>query len=497
MPSNHPTQNLIEGLLPHGPVLVMVDGAAEGITGLPDDLRDKVVVFDLAGPLARAALDAATDAHLRLRYGLPDGQDDVATLPWDALFSVAGREAPDRMATRTRVDRVPAWMGEDRRTTMRWLMRFLGLGDLPPDPTDWRVQISPNMLVADGQPEGFEPDPRKALERCLAMQPPVAALLLDTSCSSLVLPPSWPRLEGGAAQVPVTSLPPVQGLQIDEEGVLWRAPLVDGDKQMGIQPFYVPWRAIGALQHPSQTVGWFWPLRLPERMRAAMVGNPQLAPHLERLSGAPLAQSPEPPTEPPPLAVLSPPNEMTRPDALQDCDARGGGMLLLDARVGGVDLSPGLSGAGLLAVPFGVEGMVTSIEFDGVSVEATLPGFDGQPSSVHAPWSSVFVIGSNQGTLRVHCWPDDYPDDITLALSLLRHMAANEGELDPAVLEDLPVDLGAGPPELGGRGVAVGLGQDDAGQYVLQLVQSCGATDAEGRTPELRVQFCLRMKAMH
>ncbi len=493
----HPTKKLIEALLPHGPVLALADGAAPGIIGLPTEFHQKVLVFDLAGPLARAALDNASEEHLQLPYGLPDGQDDVAILPWDALFSVAGREAPDRMATRTRVDRIPAWLGEDRRTTMRWLMRFLGLGDLPPDPTDWRVQITPDMLVADSLPEGFEPDPRKALERCFAMQPPVAALLLDTTCPGLVLPASWPRLEGGAAQLPVTPNSPVLGLRMDEEGVMWRAPIVDGDQQMGVQPFYVPWRAIGALQHPSQTQGWFWPLRLPERMRLAMVGNAQLAPHLERLSGAPLAQSPQPPTEPPPLAVLLPPNQISRSQALQDCDARGGGMLLLDARATGVALSPELAGAGLLAVPFGVEGMATSIEFDGVGVEATLPGFGGSPARVQAPWTAVFVIGSNQGALRVHCWPDDYPDDITMAMSLLRHMAANDGQMDPSALESMPVDIGQGPPELRGRGVAVGLGQDESGQYVLQLVQSCGPTGADGTTPELRVQFCLRMKAMH
>ncbi len=497
MPANHPTQDLIETLLPNGPVLILADGAVDGIDGLPDDFRDKVLVFDLAGPLARQALDRADGAHLPLRYGLPDGEDDTATLPWDCIFSVAGRETPERVATKTRVDLIPDWLGEDRRTTMRWLMRHLGLGDLPPDPTDWRLKITPDMMVADRLPEGFEPEPRRALERIFEMQPPVAALLLDTTCPGLVLPAAWPRLDGGAAQVPVTPLPPVQGLQIDDDGVLWRAPIADGDKQMGIQPFYVPWKAIGALQHPSQAMGWFWPLRLPERMRTPMQANAELAPHLERLHGAPLAGPQEPPDHAPPLAVLSPPNQIGRSEALQDCGARGGGMLLLDARLPGVELSPGLTGAGLLAVPFGVPGIETSIEFDGVALEASLPGFDGEPAAVKAPWQAVFVIGANQGALRVHCWPDDYPDDITLAMSLLRHMAANDGELDPAAMEGLPVHLGDGPPDLMGQGVAVGLGRDEAGQYVLQLVQRCGRTNDEGQTPELRVQFCLRMKAMH
>lgn len=493
----HPTHALVESFISKGPTLVLVDGAAPGCGGLTAFMRDKVVLFDLAGPMGREILDDADPERLRVPYGLADGGNEVADLPWEAVFAVAGRIQADQMTTRTRMDRLPACLGPDRRLAMRWLMRHLNLGDSPPDPSEWRLEIRPDMLLVDATPAGFEADPRAALARCLAMDPPAAALLLDVGCPGLELPAAWPRLDGGAAQLMVIDGPPLMDLIIDERGVAYLAPLRDGDTHLGPQRFFLPWAAIGALQHPSQTAGWFWPARLPEGMREPLRRNPDLAPQLERLAGAPIAARPEPPDEAPPLALLPPANDLPKPQALQDCDARGGGMLLLDARHSAVTLTPGLAGAGLLAVPFGVDGLATTISFDGDSIEATLPGFEGETATVSAPWEAVFVIASNQGALRVHCWPEDYPDDIAIALSLLRHMAANDGQLDETMLEGLPLELGEQPPDLSGRGVAVGLGRDESGQYVLQLVQRCGPTSPEGRTPELRVSFVLRMKTLH
>lgn len=492
----HPTAALVASFLPHGPVLLLVDAAADGVQGLPEEARDRVVVFELPAGDHGGRLEAREPWGLRVPYGLANGDNATAQVPWEAVFSLSGRTQGGQMTTKSRMDRMPACLGPDPHLAMRWLMRHLGLGDMPAQPNEWRVAIRPEMLLEDGPRAGFEPDPQLAIARCFAADPPAAALLIDTSDPELSLPAAWPRLDGGAAQILVTPQPPVRDLRVDGRGVAWSAPLRDETRELGLHDFFVPWSAIGAMQHPAHPLGWFWPARLPRGMRQPMADNPELAPHLLRLEGAPLAARPEPPAAAPPLLLLGPPNDLPKPEALQDCDARGGGIVLLDARQAGVRLSQGLRGAGLLAVPFGVMGLPTAISFDHGGIDAELPGFEGERAKVSAPWSAIFAIATNQGAMRVHCWPQDYPDEVTVALSVLRHMAENDGQIT-ASMEGLPIALADGPPPGAGRGTTVGLGRDDSGQYVLQLRQPCGPAQADGQNPEMRVEFCLRMQPMH
>jgi hypothetical protein len=105
----------------------------------------------------------------------------------------------------------------------------------------------------------------------------------------------------------------------------------------------------------------------------------------------------------------------------------------------------------------------------------------------------VFLAASGQGRLRVYCWPEDYPDELSVGLFALREMALHDGVIAGPLTPGL--EMGApGPIDDGSR---VGLGRSPAGDYVMVLQQPLGARQADGTRPVLQVEFCLDLPKRH
>lgn len=478
-----------------GPTLLVANPDAVGCSNLPDFAKSKALVIELAGDQGREILNNSNAQGFNLPYGHPDGSNGIAHISWESLFVVVGSDKPGQRTVKTQPAATPDFLGQDKLMAVRWVMRALGLGDLPQSPNEWNISITPQTMAMDGDRSAFEPDHRRALTRCMEANPPMAILLVDGRHKGVDIPEQWPRIDGQTIQIPIVRAPPTERIEADDDGVSWTTGIRNGQQDLGKFDFYVPWSAIGALRHPTD-FGWFWPDQLPQRFREALLSNPDVFDNRERLRGAPLAQPTEVPEEPPPLVVLPVPHRVDKPTALADCKARRGGLVLIDTRVAGVELPVGLRGAALLALPFGAPEIAADVEAQEAGILAQLPDFKGNPVEILAPWPAVILVATNEGGARVYAWPEDYPAEIEEGLRVLHDMWRNGGEPSQS-LDKLHFVVPAGSALPDGQGSQISLGRNQQGEYMMLLQQPCGIHPENGEQLNMEVQFCLPLATMH
>ncbi len=488
-------KSMLRGWLPQAPVTLVVDPRSPGCANLPTVPEGQpplqVLLVELAGEPGLSIVDRSDDDALHVDHGLPDGSANLAArIPWAAVFLFVGG---DLGKVKIHPDAIPALVDDDRHTSLRWVMRALGLPDLPASGLEWTFTINAKLMAADADRSAFEPEPLGAFQRCMETEPRAAQLLVDAHADGVYVPPAWPRvLDGHALHLPVGRKPPFSEVSADGEEIAWKCNFRDGDRFFeGF--FRVPWTAVGAMKHDTLG-GWFWPDHLPEPLRAPMMKAPEVAANLHLLRGAPLAKRQELPAEPPRIAYLPAPIGIDKPDALADILARGrGGMVLIDARAPGVVVGDGFKKTPLLCLFCGMPQLRADVRAEEDGVHAELPDFEGRPGQVFAPWSAVLLVGANQGGARMYAWPEDYPDDIRKAVHLM-HDLAKRGA-DPT--EAIGKVEGVVPVDVKSSGFVLGMGKDPAGHYVLGIRQPLGKNPQTGDDMNVELQFMLPVGMLH
>ncbi len=490
-PATGPNQHgsaraLATAFLQRGPLILLVDPNAAGCSNLPEMAKDRVLVLQFAGEDDSARL-AQPGSTFAVPYAADSDRLEIARIPWQAVFALSGQSAEGERETKARTEAVPECLGLDKRQGLRWVLQKLGLGDVPHDAQEWRFALSPQLLQADADRAEFEPELANAIQRILARAPGFALLMVDPTVPGVQLPPGLDAQV--VLQLTVALVPPFRDVKLDKRGIRWRE-----EHEAEILSFSLPWAAIGAVKHPVDGKGWFWPLQLPVPIRANLMQQRELWPHLQRLVGLPLTPDDPLPTDPPPLAYLAEPAEGSKSRAITRCLQCGGAVLLVDTRKGGGQLPDDLRKQALLAVPLALPGLPAEVQVDDQEISAVMPDLAGKPVRVVVPLDAVFVVATGLGGMRVFCWPEDYPHELVVGLCALREMARNDGK----ILHQMQgLHIGPNPPPPPHEGTQVGLGRNAEGRYVMQLKQPCGPRQADGSRLQMQVEFALQMPKLH
>jgi hypothetical protein len=468
----HPARAHLLDLLNHGPVRLVVDPDLCG--GLPEDLKGGALFVQVADEEDLGALD---DAGLELPYRRSEDEDGLARVPWDATLILAGLTEQGMRSLRVRPGPLPTWLGD--ATRLAQLVQQLGLDE--PQAGQWRLGLADAHLQADAERQGWEPDKAVALRALLERGDGHAWLLVDGTAVGVGLPTGVAPAEA----IQIDLRPQVPDLCLDEQGVAWQVP-----GRTPPERFVLPWHAVGAMRD-DRGEGWYWPVDLPGPVRRPLEQRTEVWPLAVTLRGVPLGLVAQTPV---PVAVLPTAFEPDKARAVRACHKLGDAFVLADLRQVDPDfVPPSLRGRPLLALPLRLPGVDSAPRFATLGLSAVLPDPNGQLVRVRVPWSAIFLATSGQGRLRVYCWPDDYPDELTMGLFALKDMAEHGGQLTRAV-EGLEVGAPTQPLDDGTR---VGLGRSPRGEYVMVLQQPVGKADGEGSRPVLQVEFCLDLPRRH
>lgn len=167
------------------------------------------------------------------------------------------------------------------------------------------------------------------------------------------------------------------------------------------------------------------------------------------------------------------------------CQRQGGAILLVSTSANGVHLPGDFAGVAMLAVPLGLPAELgqARTEVTGLYIRTTMPDFNGTPQRLTLPWNSIFAACTNEGTLRVHAWPVDYPPPV----SKLMRDAVRLRETGQAPVEDVLIPHADGTP-LEAPGLRL---TEQDGQIRALLLQPFGPVGPDGAQPRLEMEFML------
>jgi hypothetical protein len=231
------------------------------------------------------------------------------------------------------------------------------------------------------------------------------------------------------------------------------------------------------MQDMNTGVGWFWADDLPDGLLAG------LAPELDPASVAGQPGLPLLPPPPLPLLALPAAPESDKRRAIQACQRQGGAILLVSTRAEGVDLPGDFNGAEMVAVLLGLpaEFGPARTEITGLFIRTMMPDFNGIPQRLTLPWNSIFAACTNEGSLRVHTWPADYPPSVEALLRTARQVR----EAGHAPVDAVPFPQTADTPV---DAPSLSLTVQD-GHIRALLLQPMGPVGPDGVQPRLELEF--------
>lgn len=438
-----------------GFAVICIDPTPPGARGLPDSVGERVVLAQLATPPER---HVRYDVGILLPYALGDGTEPrIALIPWGRIFCLIRRDHRGTAAVQVNAPGIPRWLGEGDDATRALGQLLAGEGLVPPE------------LAPGGLPWGFEatldvgapapadpPDKRQALLRLLDDDgADRVVVLIDGGAADLVMP----RVIPGPMEVTLPGRrhlggPIVTGLHVGLDVYL-------GDEKP--TRMRIPWSAISAMQDPTTRAGWFWPADLPESIAQGLADRaPEAWSRLLECEALPL-----PPLQRPEAVWLAAPVGGDKRVALEGCLRVGPSIMLVAAHHPSLRTLPGLAGRPLIACVSAPGTPGLTLEPTGVGVRVAVRDAYGNCHQLRVPWDAVCAIGTNQGGLEVHAWPESYPPEVTAALE--RVLAERAGDSSGVPAEG--VELAEG----------LTLTRNDDGRAQLELHQPLGpAEDGEG-----------------
>jgi hypothetical protein len=449
--------------LEHAPMVALADCTDPEMVGLPATDRTQLLLLRFPEKEDRELLQAATGATFPYAYGTGDGRRAEVAVPWTSLVAVTGIMEPGKRGTFVRsAPHLPAYLGrlEERPVAIQRMLRpFAAVRPA----AAWRIGVAAASVER-------RPDKREAL-----------VVLADDSKSAIGVM-IRPDVEGVSVSLGLPAEMPVVVLPIAHDELRIRGVRVDGRLQGDQGPtgaVSLPWNAIVAMQDMNTGLGWFWPDDFPDGVLhriAPDLGPASLAGH----SGLPLL-----PPDPLPLLALPAAPEADKRRAILACQRQGGAILLVSTRAEGVHLPGDFAGVAMVAVPLGLPPELgeARTEMTGLYIRTTMPDFSGTPQRLTLPWNSIFAASTNEGTLRVHAWPADYPPPV----SKLMHDAARLRETGQALVEGGPAPQADG---ISLEAPGLSLTEQD-GQVRALLVQPIGPVGTDGTQPRLEMEFLL------
>ncbi len=403
--SGSTTSQLIEEAFDDGAFLVLcIDPTFQSVLGMPADVGQRVVMVQLTAPPWK---NPRYDIALMLPYSVgEDLEPETAILPWQAIFAIIRRDHRGTAAVNVNHPGIPAWLGEGKAGLRALGQLLAGEGLVPPEAAPGGLPWGFDVTLDRGAPPTDEgPDKRQALLGLLDTDgADRVVILLDADTEDLVLPhdhtgPTEVTLPGRR----YGSGPDVTGLHVGLDVQL------GGGKRLRVR---IPWSAISAMQDPSTGHGWFWPAELPEAIAAPLAEQaPEAWELLTQRAAVPLE-----PVERPEPVWLSAPVTGDKRVALEGCMRVGPTILLVAADHPNLRTLPGLAGRPLIACASAPGTPGLSLEATGVGVRVTVPDAYGNHHKLRVPWDAVCAIGTNQGGLEVHAWPEAYPPEVHAAM---------------------------------------------------------------------------------
>ena len=447
--------------LEHAPLVALADCTDPGMVGLPATDRAQVLLLRFPEQEDREILLAATGATFPYAYGTGEGKRAEVAVPWTSLLAVTGIMEPGKRGTFVRsAQHLPEYLGrlEERPVAIQRMLRpFAAVRPA----AAWRIGIAPADVER-------RPDKREAL-----------VLLADDPKSAIGVM-IRPEVEGVSMSLDLPAEMPVVVLPLAHDELRIRGVRVDGRLQGDQGPtgaVSLPWNAIVAMQDMNTGLGWFWADDLPEGLL------PGLAPHLDPASVAGQPGLPLLLPDPLPLLALPAAPEADKRRAILACQRQGGAILLVSTSA--VHLPGDFAGIAMVAVPLGLPAELgqARTEITGLYIRTTMPDFNGTPQRLTLPWNSIFAACTNEGTLRVHAWPADYPPPVSKLMRDAVHLRETG---------QVPVDDGLVPHVDGTPLEAPGLSlAEQDGQIRALLLQPVGPVGPDGAQPRLEMEFML------
>ena len=454
-PTGQTPRSLAHELLARGRIALLLDLLHAGHSGLPAKMTSHILRLDVLD--AHDRVDFSGMDHLLVHY-LDNETPAIAKLAWDAVFVVVGQIVPGKIGPNVRPGALPACFEPDRQANVMRLLNQLGLGTARPGAIEWKLEITPAILAADGDRSAWRPEKLEALQTLLDAGP--AILLLDLAAPGLSVPPQL--RQSGQSEVAIGKNAPWRDVVMTRHIVAW-SQLHEG----ATLRFSVPWAAIGAMQSPQTGLGWWWPRDLPAPGRAQLENNQDIWPALSRLDGIPLGTPAPVPLTDIQVLTLQPPPPASKQSAIETGLRLGLVVVLIDALHPAIRLPPSMPGrARVLLVPLGLPNLDAKVRFSDEGFSAVMPDFNGQKVNVAIPWQAVFLVSPMDGS-RVGTWPDDYPPTIVNALHALRSVQFSDGGEVPAEMDVLD-------RQPNGDGLGLGLHRAPDGGFNLVVSQPLG-----------------------